>query len=354
VELPEKSLSEEIPEGFGEKVETGIGSTIGSTYLRAQQAAQNLDYGLDNLWAGFYTKGSLFSQIQNAILPFTMIGVVIWLYALFREASESGGILSKEALNRLYWIILVAMLVGNDGYILGSAIRVLNEMVFQVNQMVLNASIDGVSNRDKIREAQLQSQFQTIASELANKCSGLAQAKDVDACQAKINEKALAILKEKNASLLTQIPKAGLTLGKVALEARFMGNTNNTLMAISLAVTNGFLIITRVSLFVWASTAPLWVAITLFPLNTRGINIFLLGFWNIGVVIVTFSMLQGTIAFLLATTIGVTPMTFAIVSGILAPVVAVLLAGGSSFALINAAGGAGSKVVQVASGGISQ
>ncbi|MCM1985099.1 hypothetical protein [Lyngbya confervoides] len=275
----------------------------------------------------------MFSQIQQAILPFTMIGVVLWVYGLYRVSADQG-FWSEESKQRFLWLFFVAILIGNDGYLLGAGIRVLNEVVMNVNRMALEASFNGVSNRDNIRNAQLNIQLGIIAGNLSQSCLKKTTDEEKSACLASIQSKALAQLKKQNANLLNQTWKGGSALAKNALEVTVLAGPNLGAMSLWMTVSNAFLVISRVALLVWASSAPLWVAITLFPMNSRGINIFLMGFWSVGMIIVSYTLIHGFLAFLMATNIGLTPTMFAFLAGCLAPIGAVLIAAGSAVGLM--------------------
>ncbi|MDY7015502.1 MAG: hypothetical protein SVX43_18285, partial [Cyanobacteriota bacterium] len=92
--------------------------------------------------------------------------------------------------------------------------------------------------------------------------------------------------------------------------------------------------IVEISLLLTGLVAPLAVGGTLFPMGTKAILTWLVGFFSVAMVKVSFNIIVGLVSTLVLNAGDADPMIFAFATGLLAPLLSLALAAGGGMAVL--------------------
>ena len=294
---------------------------------------------LDDIWDNLISANGVFYQsLITGLRPLVVLGFFVWAggavyqwHTKYQRKSFPFGQLSVP--------LLVIIAFTNNGQYLEQATQIGRFSIYEVNDSILDATINGIKGRVAIQNvANEQAAIEALSTARAI-CANEDTEEAEQACldQALSNISSLA-----NSAGNTSQPEPGFFDGfgfaigfsvQAAVTTAIVGLLNGVSVIMHFAF--GFLLV------MWASTGPFWVAVHMLPFGKRGIQIFVSGFVAGGVSIILYTSLTVASAAYLAEAARGDQLIYPLVTGLVNPVFAIL-GGAGGFA------GAFSGVSQVA------
>ena len=119
--------------------------------------------------------------------------------------------------------------------------------------------------------------------------------------------------------------------GMKAISSTFQLAVRGWLIAFGVA----FQWVTEVSLLLTGLLGPLAVGASLLPVGTKSIYAWLIGFFSVGMVKICFNIITGLVATMVVNADANDPMIFAFATGLIAPILSLVLAAGGGMAVFN-------------------
>lgn len=310
-----------FPVGDGSTVTSVGGITSKQVLENARNAGDYAASGLDRIWTELVSPDSPFySGLIKGLAPLVMIGFVFWAGCWAQESIHQG--FSRIPLHKVLWPLIVIIFLNGNGFLLASTTLVGKNIAYQLNDGVLNSTIQGIVVKQAIQQMNLGIAYRNYYQQQLQACNGKT-GEEHELCVNKALAATNQLIDQTNAAN-TGLPEAAwwnpgaiFSQIKLAFEEWLVG----ILVSISLLFHWGF----AFCLAIWGMTGPLWLSITLLPIPTKGVYTFVSGFFAFGLMIVSFSMILGAVAVSMAQAANGDPLLFPLIVGLLSPVLAFLI-----------------------------
>lgn len=315
--------------GSGSTVTNAGGPVAEQTISGAQKAGSWAASGLDGVWDSLIGPNSpYFAGLIDGLTPIVALGFMFWSGMWAKDMIHDR--YSLIPMQKVVWPVLVILLFANNGALLGTTEFAMKEMIYSLNDGVLNRTIDGIKSKTHIQNAQWLLAYENHMQEQLKACDGK-QGESLTQCQEAAASKAAEAAK---VATNNQSGVPSVTWNPLSL-VRFQAKLAITAVVVGAMIASStfFHWMFSFSLACWALTGPLWVGLTLLPVSTKGIYTFVSGFYGIGLMIVAFSMIMTAASVSLAQAAGGDPLLFPLVIGVGAPVLAFLIGAGSAVGL---------------------
>ena len=298
---------------------------------------------IDGLWNNVIG-GGIYNTIATLGLFFAIGTLLIFIVQWTKEMLDGD---SSKAFTDMIWPILVILLLSpqnvtgnknNNGTILATHTRVLRGIINQTNQTL--ASISNSNNQpEMILEKAYNQVMQKIGAEsavqgLMSQCNAFADPQQQSECQNNVEKQAEQI------EIEAKVPKEEW-FSKSKLADMKLINTN----PLQLAIINWFIAlgitfqwIVEISLLLIGLLGPLAVGGSLLPVGSKAIFAWLIGFFSVGIVKLCFNVIAGLLAVIMLNPDVYDPLIFAFGTGLLAPILSVIIALGG-FTVFNSLSG---------------
>ncbi len=224
---------------------------------------------------------------------------------------------------------MVVFLFANGGQLTLLGLQAYKNLVYGANDYMLTQTYNGVSGRDLIKNANIQQGLNNTYQQKREACLALNAAEE---------KQCLAEVEAEMATAAEQLGEesSGWTFNPVG--RMFNDFTQLVVTGFLSFMAGAFHLIMAYSLAVWASSAPIWIAIALYPAAKSGLQIFISGLFAAMLSIWMFTILQIALASQQSAALGIHGLLYPFLGGFINPFLA-LFAGSMGFSAVFAASG---------------
>lgn len=310
---------------------TGTDGIAGDATLDSQAWISDLVGSFDTLWDTYLSLDSpYFAILLQATSYIVALGFMFWAIAAVYKWQASS--YRQFPWQMIYTPLVVVFLFANGGQLTLLGLQAYKNLVYGANNYLLTQTYNGVAGRDLIKNANLQQGLNQTYQQKREPCfslSGLAQEQCLTEVDAEMDAAA--------AELGADATSGWSFLNPVG---RFFNDFTQLVVTGFLSFIAGtFHLIMAYALAVWASSAPLWIAISLYPAAKSGLQIFISGLFAGMLSIWMFTILQIALASQQSTALGFHGLLYPFLGGFINPFLA-LFAGSMGFSAVFAAAGA--------------
>ena len=304
-------------------------------------ASSAVSSAFDQMWTDvIQSGGGLYGAIANLGMFFA-VGTLTWWAVSFAKALVQDNYMKSA--DELIWVVVVAALLANQGNLLATGTLALRSIINQTNQTVLESTASSTRLQDAYAQIMTQTGQQDVAQGLVAQCSAITDPDLQQGCLSNAQTQAQQISGNAPASGFQQFLD---NVGGVFQTNLFTMAARGLLLAFGIA----FQWVIEISMLLTGLLAPLAVGASLLPVGGRAIFAWLTGFFSIGIAKLSFNIICGLVATMVLNSGGSQdPMIFAFATSLLAPILALALAGGGGMAIFNslssAAAFVGGKVI---------
>ena len=263
--------------------------------------------GFENVWQNVILDPS--SPIWTTIIQFSAnIGLLILIYLALKQGSE---VIQKRdwhgLVTMIVWPVIVAILIGNNGYLISQGIGVLRALDREFVIAISETQIASSNIQDALKDIQLTNAAKEQIDSIINQCNGLNGTEYSDCLNAAVPkiDQIVADAEEQNDGILDTLASYKDNIKNAILNAAGVGQiilappklaATVLVHAILIAVQVAFNMIIEIALLVHSVLAPIAVILTLIPTGQRFISIWLTGFFAIAAVQVCYTIIIGLAA----------------------------------------------------------
>ncbi len=290
-------------------------------------ASSAVSSAFDQMWTDvIQSGGGLYGAIANLGMFFA-VGTLTWWAVNFAKALVQDNYMKSA--DELIWVVVVAALLANQGTLLAQGTLALRSIINQTNQTVLESTASSTRLQDAYAQIMTETGQQDVAQGLVAQCSGITDPDLQQGCLSNAQTQAQQISGNAPSSGFQQFLD---NVGGVFQTNLFTMAARGLLLAFGIA----FQWVIEISMLLTGLLAPLAVGASLLPVGGRAIFAWLTGFFSIGIAKLSFNIICGLVATMVLNSGGdQDPMIFAFATSLLAPILALALAGGGGMAIFN-------------------
>lgn len=299
------------------------GSTIVQDGVEASTA---ISAAMDNLW-NEVLGGALYSAIAELGVFFAVGTLLLFMVQWFKNLMEGD---NPQAVSEMIWPVIVIVLLGNHASVLSGCTLQLRNIINQVDQQILVSASGSLKLQDAYQQAMQQLGSDAAARAILSQCATLADSTQQADCVQKGTQQAQQLnnAQPSNDNIFTHDFTKEISEG---ISTVFAAAVKGWLIAFGIA----FQWIVEISLLLTGLLGPLAVGGSLLPIGQKSIFAWLTGFFSVGMVKLCFNIIVGLVATLVITAQNADSMVFAFATGLLAPVLSLILAAGGGMAVFN-------------------
>jgi hypothetical protein len=282
---------------------------------------------MDDLW-NQVLGGALYSAIAQLGLFFAVGTLLLFMVQWFKDLMDGD---NPRAFTEIIWPLLVVVLLSNNATVLSGCTKQLRDIINQVDQQILVSASGPLALQDAYQQAMVQLGSETAARSILSQCAAFADPQQKADCVQKATQQAQQLgssSQQSNDNIFTR---------------DFSKEINEGVSSILAAAVKGWLIafgiafqwIVEISLLLTGLLGPLAVGGSLLPVGQKSIFAWLTGFFSVGMVKLCFNIIVGLVATLVINAQNADSMVFAFATGLLAPVLSLVLAAGGGMAVFN-------------------
>lgn len=290
-----------------------------------QLAAETVASTFDQMWQDVIGSGGLYAAITKLGMFFAVGTFVFWAVNLAKSLLEDEYMLP---LTDIIWPLIVIVLLANNGQLLATGTLALRGIINDTNKMVLESTSSSVRLQDAYKQIMQETGKQDVAQGLVAQCSSIADPAQQQSCLADAQSQAQQMSGSGQTSGFQKFLNG---IGSAFSSGILTMAVRGWLLAFGIA----FQWIVEVSMLLTGLLGPLAVGGTLLPVGQRSIFAWLTGFFSVGMVKLSFNIICGLVATMVVKAGNNDPMIFAFATGILAPVLSLVLAAGGGMAVFN-------------------
>jgi hypothetical protein len=279
-------------------------------------------------WAGLCNLGTILAALSIIILAIKMAA----------DYQEKRFLWSELAASFIYPLV-IALFLGNNGYLLSQTVLIIRNIGHQQVVSVLNIQLADTTFKNAISNVTLTQNVKTQVSTIYAECQGKTGKPLTDCLQEKrpIVEQILAEAEKQNGGALEQARKAVAELTDFVQNpgAVFSGSISLILITFLYALQWAFVNILEAALMMTATFAPIALGLSLLPLGSKPIWAWASGFISLFGVQLGYNIVVGLAATVIvsAGAQSASDLAFLAFISIFAPALALLIAGGGGIAL---------------------
>lgn len=306
-------------------------SQIADDGLQGQQAIAE---AMDGLWQDIIgAQGGLWGAIVDLGLFMAMGTLALFL---LRWAQEFINDDNPRSFAEILWPLVVVVLLANNGAILSSSVMGLRGIVNELNRQILTTVSSSVSLEEAYQQVHGDIAAESMARSVISQCAAETTPEKKEACLNRAVEQAEAAAEalpgDKN-----MFERAISFLTQSDFELPELLQTNVLQLAVRgwlIAFSVAFQWIVEICWLLTGLLAPLAVGGTLFPIGTKALLTWLVGFYSVAMVKVSFNIIVGLVSTMVLKAGSNDPMVFAFATGLLAPLLSLALAAGGGMAIL--------------------
>jgi hypothetical protein len=280
------------------------------------------------LWAGLCNLGTTLAALSIIILAIKMAS----------DYQEKRFLWSELAASLIYPLV-IALFLGNNGYLLSQTVLIMRNIGHQQVTAVLNIQLADTTFKSAISNVTLTQSVKTQISTVYAECQGKTGKPLTDCLQEKrpVVEQILANAEKENAGPLEEARKAVAELTNFVQNpgAVFSASISLILITFLYALQWAFVNILEAALIMTATFAPIALGLSLLPLGSKPIWAWASGFIALFGVQLGYNIVVGLAATVIvaAGAQSASDLAFLTFISIFAPALALLIAGGGGVAL---------------------
>lgn len=302
--------------------------------LEAGRTSQQLiAQAMDQLWQdvllGTGPGGpALYGALANLGLFFALGTFMLWLTKWTKSMIDDEG---NNPISELIWPLIVIVLMSNRGAVLAQCTLELRSIINQTNEKILTSTVDGVRLDEAYRQRMQEIGAQDAIAAIQQQCSSITDPVQQENCNKKAKQDAARI-----ESRLENPPSNSWNPVTNAVDAALSAARQAVAEAIKIilfGLSFAFQWVVEISLLLTALVGPLAVGGTLLPSGQKAMFAWLVGFFSIGMVKLSFNIIVGLVATLTLNSGPTDPLIFALVVGLLSPILSLVIAAGGGMAV---------------------
>lgn len=331
-------------ESTGQQPRQNTGVTISGEIVDGAINGADIIYkSFENDWAEL---ASGRSSIYTAVVAVSMlVAVVLVSFASlgwYRKFAESG--FSCDFVSEMVFPLLVILMLTNNGYLLANTIIAFKDVSANLNRSILSITRNGVKLKDAIRNVNADQSFVLATQTALAKCEKLKDS-EIDGkgnttsprqtCIKKITEKA-----QLEAQLARK--KKGLGSGSGSWNPLDIGGelVNNAVQGFVYVILSGlsagFQYIVQLSFLLIAYVAPIFLAMSLLPFESKPLYAWLSGWLGLTLVLISYSIIVGIVASAIVDKPSSNPLLMQLIQAIFSPLLAVAIGTGGGMSVFTA------------------
>ncbi|MCU0552534.1 MAG: hypothetical protein MUC48_24645 [Leptolyngbya sp. Prado105] len=340
------------------------------------RSSKEISAGWQNNWNLIFREPSGLYQSLNYFATMIAVGAFLFFIVVWAREMMTSGLL--PAFDRLMWVILVMLLLWNNGFWLARLTFGIHEIIEDQSQNVLSIQMGQLKMSDALQDVVLTADAQNTIRALYGECQAKTGQAQID-CFNKVTDQAQSIIEQyekgwgkgtlnglrrwfdsvlkirEDLKKRAGEPEAIANIDPfVLLHAGIIATTDTAQQAAARQMLKGwqwaFANLIEASLLLTALTGPVAIAGSLLPIGTRPIWAWLTGLFSLGMAKLYYNIVVGLIATVIvnAQVQNESDFGFVVLLSVLAPVLSVALAAGGGLAVYR---GLSNGVLQIISTG---
>ncbi|GJD22707.1 hypothetical protein RIVM261_076630 [Rivularia sp. IAM M-261] len=302
-----------------------VGEAASKITQDSAAASEAIATAMDGLWNDVLT-GGLYAAIARLGVFFAVGTLLIFMVQWTRQMVDGE---SSKAFTEIIWPIVVIFLLANNGAALALGTRGLREVINQTNQTLLTSTSNSIRLQEAYQQVMQQAGAESAVRGLIQQCNAVADPQQQTECLDNAAKQAEEIAAQTNGKKEGWFPDFGLS--------EFL-STNIFQLAVRgwlIAFGVAFQWLIEISLLLTALFGPLAIGGSLLPVGQKAIFAWLVGFFSVGMVKLSFNIISGLVATLVLNADANDPLIFAFATGLLAPILSVAIATGGGMAVFS-------------------
>lgn len=310
---------------------------------QSKEAAQVVAENWEQAWTNMISPQSgLYAALTKVGRIIAVVCLMFWGTRMLVEYAEHQ---SVSFFHEMIWPLIVILLLGSNGAELTELSLGVRNVINTVNQEVLANTSASISLTEAYEKAQSNAAAKAQIGALLEQCQALTGEQQLE-CLSHARTQSEEIIEAYGlqgnwaTNLLRRIDDAVAEADNIA-EAVFFAPFNALIGAARQTVARGFLIavqiafqqLLEVSLLLTALLGPLAVGLTLLPVGAKAIYAWLTSMLSVGIAKLSFNIMAGTAATIVASADAGDSLWFLIYAAIFAPFLAMALAAGGGMAI---------------------
>jgi hypothetical protein len=294
-------------------------------------AAEAITASMDKLWNDVLgNSGGLYAAICKLGLLFAVGALLLWVVQWAKAMADDA---VANPISEVIWLVLVVALLANNGVLLSQCSLQLRGIINTTNQTILQATSSSVSLQEAYRQITTEVGAEDAARGLLDQCASMADPQQQQACvdNAKQQAQQISGSLEKPPSNRFQAFLDKFNVGQIFQTNVFQLAVRGWLIAFSIA----FQWMVEISMLLTALLGPLAVGGSLLPVGQKAIFAWITGFLSVGMVKLSFNIISGLVAVMVLNAGESDPMIFAFATGLISPILALVLSAGGGMAIFN-------------------
>lgn len=237
--------------------------------------------------------------------------------------------------SEIIWPLLVAVLLANDGAILANGTHGLRSVINNTSNSLLQNTSARISLQESYQIVTENIGAKAVIDSLVSQCDSIVDVQQQVDCLTNAEQQAQDFsrtLKPSSQALLAQI---GSLLNPLNVTERVGFALQTAVTGWLMSIGMAFQWVAEVSMLLTGLLGPLAVGATLLPVGAKAIYAWLISFFSIGLVKISYNIIVGLVATLIVNAESYNPLVFAFVAGLIAPILALVLAAGGGLAIFN-------------------
>ena len=306
--------------------------------------------------------------LLTGLTPIVALGFLFWTARFLIEAQIQGSVRGAPEVPgaRAAQGLLVVLLIANDGALLADTVNAFKQIQEEVNNKILEVSVEGATAntiRERMINAQTKQGVQRYLKKQVQLCSerfpvqeesgsgsgssgsgssgsgsdGSGSGGDgskfeecVNTAEQKAKERTQHL---DDQSFIERTINWGVEAVKNGAERLYNNTVGSVLSPILQLLTTAFQWLNAIAIGIWGLTAPLWLAVTMLPVGQKGIHTFNAGFFGLGLMSVSYTLINAAVVLSMMRADFGDPLLFAIFTGLVGPLLAIAIGSGGAVSL---------------------
>jgi hypothetical protein len=249
---------------------------------------------------------------------------------------------NPRSFSEIIWPLIVVVLLSNGGATLADGVLALRSIFHQLNTEILSSVGSGLELQEAYKAVHADATAETMARTTISRCSAEINPDKRAGCMQRAISEAR--------SIADQLPGDDKNMFERFLSLNTLvelpGNAVSLLLRGWLfALGYAFQLTVEIVLLLTGLLAPLAVGGTLFPIGTKALLTWAVGFFSVAMVKICYNLVVGLVATLILNAGASEPLFFAFIVGLLAPILSMVLAAGGGISILRGLTSTGSVAV---------
>jgi hypothetical protein len=286
------------------------------------------------------------SPVYSAVVAVSMLIAVVlvsfWSLGWYRKFAEEG--FSSSFATEMVFPLLVILMLSGNGFLLANTTIALKNVSVKLNRSILEITRNGVKLQDAIRVVNNDQSFVLATQTKLLNCEKEPE-KEVDINGNEIEPRKICIentINQANTEAQEIRKKNGLNAGGAKFNVFDVGGEliNNLVQGFIYVILSGlsagFQYIIQLSFLLVAYVAPIFLALSLLPFESKPIYAWLSGWLGLTLVLVSYSIIVGVAASAIVNQPSTNPLLMQLIQAVFSPLLAVAIGTGGGMSVFTA------------------